>query len=199
MIRSRSAPKRAPARWGGGAALLVVAALVAAAPAAGRAQSNDEPRQPFAEMTGLPVVAKGAKLMTYYDGSIPKDGYVIVPAKGDNRNFLECDRKLIPVDEKQLKDSTHPNCDMGRYDPGPIKAYIKGFGTNGDVQIVTQFGGETIAKNKWDNLINTLAKTTGGEAGSSEIKAGDFAVFDKNDQGRFATMYKLAPKIGGGS
>lgn len=147
-------------------------------------------------MTGLPGVTKGAKLMTYFGSPIPEDGYLIVPAKGDNRNFLECDGRLIAVDEKQLKHSTHRNCDMGRYDPGPIEAYIKTFGTNGDVQIETQFGGETIAKGKWDDLVNTLARMTGGEGNS--IKAGDFAVIDKNAQGRFATMYKLAPKIGGG-
>jgi hypothetical protein len=107
--------------------------------------------------------------------------------------FLGCDSKLIPVDEKQLKGSANPNCDVTRTAPGPIKAYVEKFEINGDVQIATPFGGETIAKNKWDDLAKTLPYTTGGEAGSNEIKAGNFVVFDKDDQGRFTTVYKPKP------
>ena len=188
MTQSRSALRQTPPRRGGAVALLATA-LIAVAPTAGRAQSNNQAQEPL-----LPVVAKGAKLMTYYGGLIPKDGYLIVPAKGDSRNFLECNRKLISVDEKQLKDSTHKDCGMKRYDPGPIQAYIKAFETNGDVQIFTQFGTETISKEKWDNLVAKSEPNTP----SKEIKEGNSAVFIKNDQGRFDHIYVLAPKIGYG-
>ena len=143
-------------------------------------------------------LTKTAKLKTYYGAAVPKDGYVIVPTPPDKSNFLECDLTSISVDEKTLQDSKYPDCNMGKNDPGLIKGYIQAIGANGDVKIETQFGGETIDKNKWDSLVKTWASAPGTEGKPGDINVGDFAAFEKNDKGNFATIFKLAPNVTGG-
>lgn len=83
MLRFRSAPRQTPARCGGATALLATA-LVAVAATAGRAQSNNKVQQPSGVMQ---IVAKGERLMTYYGGLIPKDGYLIVPPRATTGIF----------------------------------------------------------------------------------------------------------------
>jgi hypothetical protein len=164
----------------------------------GYAQSSSQSQMPFAGSTSTSELSKKARLKTYYGGVIPKDGYVIVPIKPDKMNFLECDLTLISVDEKKLQDSKYPDCSIGKNDPGLIKGYIKAIGTNGDVDIETLFGDKTIEKTKWDNLVKTFYTSPGTEGKASDFSAGDFAAFQKNDKGNFATIFKLAPSSTGG-
>jgi hypothetical protein len=149
----------------------------------------------------IPEAKKKTQLYTYYGGIIPKDGYVIVPTKPGGQNFLQCDTSLILVDEKILKNSQYPDCNMGRGDPGILKAYIKAVTADGDYTVVTQFGSETITKSKWNQLLTADSLKNGTGDGFTDLTVGDFAAFEKNDKGTYATIFKLAPSTaaGGGS
>jgi hypothetical protein len=172
--------------------------LISLYPTCGRSQSPGESQLSSPGSITISELSKQARLRTYYGGTIPKDGYVIVPVKPDIRNFLECDLTSIAVDESTLKISDNHDCNMGKNDPGLIKGYIKALEANGDVKIETKFGSETIAKNKWEKLVSSVAPLSGTEGKSSVFNVGDFAAFQQNEKGSFATIFKLAPNETGG-
>lgn len=168
----------------------------------GHAQSVDQLNMLSpADWNLIPEAKKKSQLYTYYGGIIPKDGYVIVPTKPGAENFLQCDTSLVLVDEKILKNSKYPDCSLGHGDPGIIKAYIKAVTANGDFMVVTQFGSETITKSKWDQLLTSDLLKKGSNDGATDLTVGDYAAFEKNDKGSYATIFKLAPNTaaGGGS
>lgn len=138
-------------------------------------------------------VAKKSPLMTYDDGINLKDGYKVPPVAYAGKNFLECDKSLVLVDEAKLKVAKTADCGDGGGDwKGVLAAYINAIGANGDVHLITPRGHQVIAKYKWDELVKSVSPATGSNT-KVDVKVGDFAAFTKDDKGHFATMFKLAP------
>jgi hypothetical protein len=135
------------------------------------------------------LLAKKGPLLTYDDGKIPKDGYKIVPPHPSDPNFVECDASMLSVDEKLLTTASAVDCGAGD-GPGMLEAYINAVGANGDVHLVTPQGNQIIGKIKWNQLTESLSKTSNPKA---DINVGDFTAILKDERGEYATMFKLAP------
>lgn len=129
----------------------------------------------------------------YDDGINLKDGYKVPPVAYAGKNFLECDKSLVLVDEAKLKVAKTTDCGDGGGDwKGVLAAYINAIGANGDVHLITPRGHQVIAKYKWEELVKSVSPATGSNT-KVDVKVGDFAAFTKDDKGHFATMFKLAP------